>query len=92
MGNIDKEILFNKVLGEFESLMGITQKPVYRSYRYWPKSIPQYNLGYIEHEKYFDDFEKKNPGIILGGNYRGGISVGDCIKSSENLANKIKSL
>jgi len=92
VGNIDKEILFKKVLDEFESLMGITEKPVYKSYRYWPKSIPQYNLGYIEHEKYFDEFEKKNPGIILGGNYRGGISVGDCIKSSEILANKIKAL
>jgi len=89
IGNIDKEILFKKVLGEFEGLMGITEKPVYQSYRYWPKSIPQYNIGYIEHEKYFEEFEKKNPGIILGGNYRGGISVGDCIKNAEIIYKRI---
>jgi protoporphyrinogen/coproporphyrinogen III oxidase len=92
VGNIEKEILFKKVRAEFQSLMGISGEPVFTTYRYWPKSIPQYNIGYIEHEKYFDEFEKKNPGIILGGNYRGGISVGDCVKNSEVLVNKIKSL
>ena len=92
IGNIEKEILFKKVRSEFESLMNISGEPVFLTYRYWSKSIPQYNVGYIEHERYFDEFEKKNPGVILGGNYRGGISVGDCIKNSEILVKKIKSL
>ncbi|MGA7719866.1 MAG: protoporphyrinogen oxidase [Ignavibacteriaceae bacterium] len=92
IGNIEKEILFKKVRTEFELLMQISGEPVFETYRYWPKSIPQYNIGYIQHERYFDEFEKNNPGIILGGNYRGGISVGDCIKNSEMLVNKIKSL
>ena len=92
IGNIDKEILFKKVRGEFEQLMGIAADPVHFFYRYWPKSIPQYNIGYIEHEKYIEEFEAKNPGIVLGGNYRGGISVGDCIKNSEIITNKIKEL
>ncbi len=90
--NIDKEVLFKKVRGEFEQLMGITAEPVKLYYRYWPKSIPQYNIGYIEHEKYFDEFEKRNPGLVLGGNYRGGISVGDCIKNSEIILKKIKAI
>jgi oxygen-dependent protoporphyrinogen oxidase len=92
IGNLEKEIIFKKVRDEFEHLMGIKEEPVYQSYRYWPKSIPQYNVGYIEHEKYFEDFENRNLGIVLGGNYRGGISVGDCIKNSEILANKLKQL
>ena len=65
VGNIDKEILIKKVRGEFEKIMGITEEPVYIGYKYWAKAIPQYNLGYIEHERYFDEFEKRNPGIIL---------------------------
>ncbi|MHB8579467.1 MAG: protoporphyrinogen oxidase [Ignavibacteriaceae bacterium] len=92
IGNIDKQVLIKKVKDEFHQLMKISAKPVYESYRYWSKAIPQYNLGYIEHENYFDEFEKENRGIILGGNYRGGISVGDCIKNSEILSNRIKSL
>jgi protoporphyrinogen/coproporphyrinogen III oxidase len=89
IGSIDKEIIFNKTLNEFESIMQIAGKPVFTSYRYWSRAIPQYNIGYIEHEKYFEEFEKNNPGIFLSGNYRGGISVGDCIKNSEVVSKRI---
>ncbi len=92
IADADKETVIKKVLGEFESQMEISEKPVYTSYRFWARAIPQYNIGYIEHENYFDEFEKKNPGIFLGGNYRGGISVGDCIKNSEFIVNKINTL
>jgi protoporphyrinogen/coproporphyrinogen III oxidase len=86
----DKELLIKKVRDEFETLMRIEGEPVYLAYKFWPKAIPQYNLGYIEHEKYFDKFEKENPKILIAGNYREGISVGDCIKNSEKILNKIK--
>ena len=89
VGNIEKEILIKKVRGEFEKIMGITEEPVYTSYKYWTKAIPQYNIGYIEHERFFDDFEKNHPGLYFSGNYRGGISIGDCLKNSELLAEKI---
>ena len=90
VGNIDKEILIKKVRAEFEKIMGITEEPVYIGYKYWAKAIPQYNLGYIEHERYFDDFEKRYPGLYLSGNYRGGISIGDCLKNAELLYERIK--
>jgi oxygen-dependent protoporphyrinogen oxidase len=92
VGSYDKDLLIKRVRDEFESLMKITEEPVYLTYKFWPKAIPQYNLGYIEHENYFDKFEKENPGILLAGNYREGISVGDCIKSSEKIVYKIKNL
>ena len=77
---------------EFELIMKISAEPVMISKRFWPRAIPQYNIGYVEHENYFDHFEKDNEGIILGGNYRGGISIGDCIKNSELITQKIKNL
>lgn len=86
-----REVLLERVRKEFEELMKINGNPVYSSERYWDKAIPQYKLGYIEHENYFDTFEKKNPGLFLSGNYRGGISVGDCIKNAELVAKKIAS-
>ncbi|NWF88469.1 MAG: protoporphyrinogen oxidase [Ignavibacteriaceae bacterium] len=86
--SLDKELLFMKVRGEFENIMNITGEPVKSSYRFWPKAIPQYSIGHNDHELYFGYFEKKNPGIILTGSYRGGISIGDCIKSSEIAAEK----
>ena len=85
----DREILLNRVRKEFEEIMKITGQPVYSSNRFWERAIPQYNIGYIEHEKFFDEFEKENPGLFIGGNFRGGISVGDCIKNAELVCNKI---
>lgn len=90
IANYDKELLFKKVLREFEEIMKITAPPVSLKHRYWQKAIPQYNIGYIEHENYFDEFEKRNPGIVLSGNYRGGISVGDCVKNSKIVFEKLK--
>jgi len=31
-------------------------------------------------------FEESNQGIFLAGNYRGGISVGDCVKNAYEIA------
>lgn len=85
----EKEILLNRVRKEFEEIMKITGQPVYSSQRFWERAIPQYNIGYIEHERFFDEFEKQNPGLFISGNFRGGISVGDCIKNADQVCNKI---
>ncbi|HPI36533.1 MAG TPA: protoporphyrinogen oxidase [Ignavibacteriaceae bacterium] len=87
---LDKEYLIDIVITEFNKVMGINEKPLSISSRYWEKAIPQYNIGYVEVEKYFDEFEKQNPGFFLSGNFRGGISVGDCIKNSEPTARKVE--
>jgi oxygen-dependent protoporphyrinogen oxidase len=84
------ENIINKAVQEFSEIMNIDGGPELQEHREWQKAIPQYNLGYIEHENYFERFEKENPGIFLSGNYRGGISVGDCVKNSELVFNKIK--
>lgn len=86
----DNDKLIQYVINEFQKTMGIAGKPEFIKSKFWEKAIPQYNLGYVEHENYFRQFEENNPGIILGGNYIGGISVGDCIKNSEVLFNKAK--
>ncbi|PKL83729.1 MAG: protoporphyrinogen oxidase [Ignavibacteriae bacterium HGW-Ignavibacteriae-3] len=88
----DIDIIIDNAVKEFKETMKITADPLLIRYKKWQQAIPQYNLGYIEHENYFDKFESENSGIILGGNYRGGISVGDCVKNSELLFNKIKKL
>ena len=87
--NNNKEVTIATAIKEFSQIMGIESKPVLVKEKSWNKAIPQYNIGYIDHEIYFDKFEKENPGIYLGGNYRGGISVGDCIKNSKRIAENI---
>ncbi len=85
----EKDTLINSALAEFKNIMNTKADPVIVKTKMWQKAIPQYNIGYIEHENYFQKFEKENPGIFLSGNYRGGISVGDCIKNSEEVVNRL---
>jgi len=87
--DMEESKLIDQVLSEFKQTMKINSDPVFQRNRLWQKAIPQYNIGYIEHENYFDRFEKENPGIFLSGNYRGGISVGDCVKNSDIVYKKI---
>ncbi|MGE5681664.1 MAG: protoporphyrinogen oxidase [Bacillota bacterium] len=89
---VDEKQLNQKVLSEFHEIMKISKPPVFKAERMWPKAIPQYNIGYIEHERYFDQFEEAHKGIILSGNFRGGISVGDCVKNSEAVYKKALAL
>ena len=88
----EEEELIKTVRDEFEELMKITGEPVHLAKRFWEKAIPQYTIGYVEHENYFDHFEKDNRGVFLSGNYRGGISVGDCIKNAGIVVDKVKSI
>lgn len=69
--------------------MKISGEPVIKKHKLWEKAIPQYNLGYIRYESVLRNFEKEFSGFFFGGNYLGGISVGDCVKSSEINLNKI---
>lgn len=86
----DPQQLNRDVIDEFEEIMGITEPPVFLKERMWLQSIPQYHVGYVELENYFEGFERNHPGLFLSGNYRGGISVGDCIKNSQILYQKVK--
>jgi len=86
----DPARLNRAVISEFQEIMGIAGQPVFADEKMWPRAIPQYNVGYVEHESYFERFECDHPGIFLSGNYRGGISVGDCIKNSETRFKNIK--
>ena len=87
--NGNGESLIERVLKEFKEIMHINEDPLFVKEKMWVKAIPQYNLGHIEHEKYFETFEREHPGIVLSGNYRGGISVGDCIANSDLVYKRI---
>ncbi len=85
----DSNQLTENVIREFKEIMDIEASPIFIKERMWSKAIPQYTVGYIEHERYFEQFEKNHPGLFLSGNYRGGISVGDCIKNSVNVGKRV---
>ena len=71
---------------ELTALVGATSPPVWADITRWPSAIPQYNLGHAERVRPVEDAERALPGLFFCGSYRGGVSVGDCVKSAHGVA------
>jgi oxygen-dependent protoporphyrinogen oxidase len=88
---LNDEQIIQITLDELKSIMQFSGKPVYLNITRWQKSIPQYEIGYQHKMDMLAQFEESNQGIFLAGNYRGGISVGDCVKNAYEIAEGIYS-
>ncbi len=71
---------------ELTKILGIKGEPTFHHLTSWKKAIPQVNLGHEQVIAELEKIESENPGIQFAGNYRGGISVGDCLINGMNLA------
>lgn len=89
LAGLESEKLFDLVKKELSEILDIDGAPVYKEHVYWPQAIPQYLPGYEEVLNKIESLENKLPGIHFAGNYRGGISVPDCIKSGISLSKTI---
>lgn len=76
-------------LADVRGLLGITGRPVFQDVLRIPQAIPQYNVGYGAFKTLMADIERQMPGVFLAGNYRGGISVADCIAGGKSVAQRI---
>lgn len=83
----------NKILditnSELKSIIGIDGSPDFVKIMRWDKAIPQYNLCYYKTIEAIERFEQNFPGAFVCSNYRGGISVGDCVMSAEKTVTNI---
>jgi oxygen-dependent protoporphyrinogen oxidase len=86
---LNDEQIVQTTLDELKSIMQFSGKPVYLNITRWQKSIPQYELGYQQKMDTLTQFEESNQGLLLAGNYRGGIAVGDCVKNAYEIAEDV---
>jgi oxygen-dependent protoporphyrinogen oxidase len=83
---IDSQTLTARVLDDLRLLLGLKGEPTFRAVQVWPRAIPQYTLGYGRFKDIADEIERRNPGLVLAGTYRDGVSLGDAIRSGERGA------
>jgi oxygen-dependent protoporphyrinogen oxidase len=77
------------ILQELRALLHVNGSPVFAKITRWDRAIPQYRLGYHNLLQRMDQFESRNAGMYFCSNFRGGISVGDCVMSAERLTDQI---
>jgi protoporphyrinogen/coproporphyrinogen III oxidase len=71
---------------ELAALLGAANPPLWAEITRWTHAIPQYNLGHALRLRPVEDAERALPGLFFCASYRGGVSVGDCIKSAHATA------
>jgi oxygen-dependent protoporphyrinogen oxidase len=79
--NLPDERLAELVARELASLVGAV-KPIWTEVVRWPRAIPQYDLGHLARLVAVEAAEASLPGLRFCANYRGGVSMGDCVKSA----------
>jgi oxygen-dependent protoporphyrinogen oxidase len=89
LARLDDASIAALVLDELRALMGITATPSLVAVQKWEKAIPQYQVGYGRTMDAITRFENETPGFFVSGNFRGGISVPDCVKQSHAMADRI---
>ena len=90
---IDKseEEILKEVELSIKKILNINAGPIFTKITKWNSAIPQYYLGHEDFLETLDKIEKENKGFYFTGNYRNGVSVSDCVKNANHLAQKILS-
>jgi len=88
LASLSPEKLFALTCEDLRVLLGVKGKPTFQHCVFYPRAIPQYNLGYGRYREQMADIEKKAPGLFFAGHYRDGISLSDTIVSACNVADR----
>lgn len=80
------ERIVAEVEREHRELLGTRAAPAWNALTRWPQAIPQYELGHLQRMDKLAEAEAQAPGLRFCANYRGGVSVGDCIASAATTA------
>jgi len=85
---IDQDIrdIENEVIEEFSAIMNVKGDVEMVSSKLWKNAIPQFHVGFASVEESMDRFQQENEGFYIGGNYRWGVSVSDCVDGAKKLS------
>ena len=89
LASLPHEKLFALTCEDLRVLLGVKGKPTFQHCVFYPKAIPQYNVGYGRYRELMANIEQKAPGLFFAGHYRDGISLSDTIVSACKVADRV---
>lgn len=84
----DEEV-FGRLAADLAAALGIEGDPVFRSLTRYEAAIPQYTLGHLDRIEEIDRALDDHAGLFLRASWRDGISVADCVRNGEKLAERV---
>ena len=89
LASLPPEKLFALTCEDLRVLLGVRGKPTFQHSVFYPRAIPQYNLGYGRYRELMAEIEAKAPGLFFAGHFRDGISLSDTIVSACNVTDRV---
>lgn len=86
---LDDDALVGQTLRDLDPLLGLKAAPAFRHTARWPRAIPQYESRHGEVAGACAAAEAALPGLRLLGNFRGGISMNDCLGNAVAAAREM---
>ncbi len=86
LASLSPDALLARIRPDLLDLLEVRGDPVFQHHAFWPRAIPQYNLGHEQHLAAFAALERTHRALFIGGQARDGISLPACIASGEKLA------
>jgi oxygen-dependent protoporphyrinogen oxidase len=77
------------VHAELSHLVGAGAEPMWSEITRWDRAIPQYTMGHLQRIAKVEEAERAMPGLYFCANYRGGVSIGDCVKAGHATADRL---
>ena len=84
-GELPTDALVAATVRDLTSLLGLRGDPEFISHTFWPRAIPQYNVGHGFFIESLEKIEQAFPGLHLRGNFRGGPGLNDCLEGALNF-------
>jgi len=92
LANLAPDKLVDVVQADLRTVLGVKAAPVFTHCAFYPRAIPQYNVGYGVYRERLNQLEQQAPGLFFAGHYRDGVSLGDSIVSAVNMAERVAAL
>lgn len=90
LASLPAEELYELTCEDLRVLLGVSGKPTFQHSVFYPRAIPQYNVGYGRYRDLMSEIERKTAGFFLAGHYRDGVSLSDSIVSGINVVERIE--
>jgi len=90
LASLPPEKLYDLVGEDLRILLGVRGKPTFQHSVFYPRAIPQYNVGYGRYRALMTETESKAAGLFLAGHYRDGVSLSDSIVSGCNVVERVE--
>lgn len=88
LGTASAETLVKLVQPELASMLGVRGAPTFVHRTSWPRAIPQYAIGHEANTVAAERIEAAMPRVLVDGQFRRGVSVGDCVAAGEVIARR----